>query len=203
MNLLLLGPQGSGKGTQGKRIAAEYGIPHVATGDMLPRGDRGRHGARPEGRADPRLGRARRRRPHGRADPRAALAGRRARAASCSTASRATSRRPRRSTPCSVRSAAASTRSSSSTCRTTSARERMLGRARDEGRRRRHAGGHRPPPGDVPRRDGAARSSATARPASSCGIHARAPGRRGVRRRSSARSTGGRARRWSAATVSA
>jgi adenylate kinase len=35
LNLLLLGPQGSGKGTQGKRIAAEYGIPHVATGDIF------------------------------------------------------------------------------------------------------------------------------------------------------------------------
>jgi adenylate kinase len=33
--VLLLGPQGSGKGTQAKRISAEYGIPHVATGDML------------------------------------------------------------------------------------------------------------------------------------------------------------------------
>jgi adenylate kinase len=36
-NILLLGPQGAGKGTQGVLIAAEYGIPHVATGDMLRR----------------------------------------------------------------------------------------------------------------------------------------------------------------------
>ena len=35
MNLLLLGPQGSGKGTQARRISAEYGIPHIATGDKL------------------------------------------------------------------------------------------------------------------------------------------------------------------------
>jgi adenylate kinase len=35
VNILLLGPQGSGKGTQAKLISAHYGIPHVATGDML------------------------------------------------------------------------------------------------------------------------------------------------------------------------
>ena len=35
LNALLLGPQGSGKGTQGRLISAEYGVPHIATGDML------------------------------------------------------------------------------------------------------------------------------------------------------------------------
>jgi adenylate kinase len=35
VNILLLGPQGSGKGTQAKRIARDYGIPHIATGDII------------------------------------------------------------------------------------------------------------------------------------------------------------------------
>ena len=35
MNLLVLGPQGSGKGTQASRLAEEREIPHVSTGDMF------------------------------------------------------------------------------------------------------------------------------------------------------------------------
>ena len=35
MNLLLLGPQGSGKGTQASRLSEAYVIPHVSTGEMF------------------------------------------------------------------------------------------------------------------------------------------------------------------------
>jgi adenylate kinase len=35
LDLVILGPPGAGKGTQAKRISAETGLPHVATGDML------------------------------------------------------------------------------------------------------------------------------------------------------------------------
>jgi adenylate kinase len=35
MRILILGPQGSGKGTQAQRIAAAYAVPHIATGDMF------------------------------------------------------------------------------------------------------------------------------------------------------------------------
>jgi adenylate kinase len=35
VNLLVLGPQGAGKGTQAKRLAADHSIPHVSTGEMF------------------------------------------------------------------------------------------------------------------------------------------------------------------------
>ena len=35
MRIVLLGAPGSGKGTQGKRLAARLGVPHVASGELL------------------------------------------------------------------------------------------------------------------------------------------------------------------------
>ena len=37
LRALLLAPPGAGKGTQGERIAQVYGVPHLATGDLLRR----------------------------------------------------------------------------------------------------------------------------------------------------------------------
>ncbi|MDQ7829476.1 MAG: adenylate kinase [Armatimonadota bacterium] len=35
MNVIVIGPHGAGKGTQARLVAARWGIPHIATGDML------------------------------------------------------------------------------------------------------------------------------------------------------------------------
>ena len=98
LNLILLGPPGSGKGTQGERLQEDLHLPYYATGDIL----------RAAVRDGTDLGKeAKEYMDRGDLVPddvivgviaRADRTSRRPRTASSSTASRAPSRRPRRST---------------------------------------------------------------------------------------------------------
>ena len=91
----MLAPPGGGKGTQGVRLAAELGVDHISSGDAAAGRGGGRHAARARGRRV--HGRRASWRPtrssHGRCGPLLDAA-----TATCSTASRARSRRPAAST---------------------------------------------------------------------------------------------------------
>ncbi len=49
MRLLIMGPQGVGKGTQAKLLAEHYGIPTISTGDIFRREHQEQDGTGQEG----------------------------------------------------------------------------------------------------------------------------------------------------------
>ena len=55
--LLIVGPPGSGKGTQAVRIAEAFGIPAISTGDVFRANIKAGHRARQAGQGDHRRGR--------------------------------------------------------------------------------------------------------------------------------------------------
>ena len=71
MRVLLVAPPGAGKGTQGALIATHFGIPHIATGDLLrDHVSRGTELGQPAGlRPLPRAGRPQEHQPHVRRNP--------------------------------------------------------------------------------------------------------------------------------------
>ena len=152
VNLLVLGPQGAGKGTQAKRIARSTAIPHVSTGDMFRARDRRRHAS--SASRSSRSWRAGELVPDeitialirerlGEPDARGGL---RPRRLSAQPGAGGSARRDARRA-----SAAASTRFSSSTFPTRSRTARMLEARRGGGPPRRHARRDRQAARDLPR----------------------------------------------------
>ena len=96
LDVILLGPVGAGKGTQARRIATRYDVPHIASGDLLRAHRQRGHRARSRGQELHGARRARARRPGDQHDPRSHASSPTRSTASCWMAFRARWRRPAR-----------------------------------------------------------------------------------------------------------